>query len=189
MRPLSVVVLLFCAWIPAHAQTATFSCAPKVNTETCQIASQWFIQLTAFVRPHSDLRRITMLDPESYDKEAKQYWSGGAPANATYFQVFSGPYIHRVLFEREEKDSCPTSVFLSSDIMDDNEEMVLDEQGKKPKLDSNGGVVTRKLPPTTMTKTLNAIGLAGFLDGYSQACSGAVMTVVTSDMSSASKRK
>ena len=170
---LSIITLLVCVCVPCTAQTATLSCSPKLNPDTCHIASNNFHLFTSFVRPFSQLRTITILDPESYRKENKQFWSAN-PGTDMDLQILSGPYAGEVLFERDgSQPLCPTSVFISSDVIDANSEMVLDEKGQ-PKLDSNGRVSMRELPPTELTKTLRAMAAASFLDGYTQGCAGGV---------------
>jgi len=173
---LLIITLLICVCVPCLAQTATVTCSPKVNPDTCRIASNQLVQFTAFVRPHSGLRRITILDSESYKKEKVQHLK--ASATDSYHQVFSGPFFGNILFETEGIGICPASAVISSDIIDANSEMVLDEKGQL-KLDSNGHVTMRELPPTELTKTITAMTVTAFLDGYTQGCSGGVQKFST----------
>jgi len=173
---LLIITLLVCVCVPCLAQTASVTCSPRVNPDTCRIASNQLVQFTAFVRLHSELRRITILDSESYKKEKVQHLT--ASATDSYHQVFSGPFFGNILFETEGTGICPVSAVISSDIIDANSEMVLDEKGQV-KLDSNGHVTMRELPPTALTKTITATTVTAFLDGYTQGCSGGVQKFST----------
>ncbi len=179
MKPLLITILLFSACSQVVGQSATLSCSPKVDPETCQIASQSFLTLTHFPR-QSSLHRITILDQDSYKREVQQYRSASHGSDL-YYQVLTGPYRAQVLFERDGNGACPTSAFLTSDILDDNAEMVLDEKGQ-PKIGPDGKVTMRQLRPTRATKAMQAFGIASFLDGYSQACESAVMKLITESL-------
>ena len=173
MKRLAVALLLAGAWIPAQSHNATFSCGPKVDQQTCQTTSQQFVTFTAVTRV-GGLRQITILDPDSYRKEDGQALSRN-PMD-TYLQN-GGDYQGQILFESEAGSVCPTTVFFSTAIIDDNKEFVLDDKGQ-PKLDSKGQVVTRSVPPTAQTRFLNTFRLEAFIDGYTRACWSAVGKVV-----------
>jgi hypothetical protein len=145
MKSLLIAILLISACSQAIGQSATLSCSPKVDPETCRIASQSLLTLTHFAR-QSSLHRITILDQDSYKREVEEYRSGNHGSDL-YYQVLTGPYRAQVLFERDGKGACPTSAFLTSDILDDNAEMVLDEKGQ-PKIGPDGRVTMRQLRPT-----------------------------------------